>query len=32
MGTTELILLAIVILPALIIVMDDSLWSRKKKE
>ena len=32
MGATELILLAIVILPALIITMDDTMWDRKKHE
>lgn len=30
MGATELILLAMVILPAVVIVMDDSTWDRKK--
>lgn len=32
MGSTEIILLAIVFLAGLIVAMDDSSWDRKKKD
>jgi len=32
MGAIEIILLVIVLLPGIIVAMDDAMWDRKKKE